>query len=118
MVTSPPRERFGLEACFRDSITVFFPAFNDAPSLPGLIERTVETLQRFTDDYEIIVVDDGSTDDSPQVLAGLQRLYAPVLRIITHHRNLGYGAALRTGFLAATKNYITPTATASMTRGS
>ena len=39
-------------------------------------------------------------------MAGLQNLYAPFLRVITHHRNLGYGAALRTGFLAATKTYI------------
>ena len=91
---------------FRDSITVFFPAFNDAPSLPGLIKRTIETLQRCVTDYEIIVVDDGSTDETPQVLAGLQNLYSPFLRVITHHRNLGYGAALRTGFLAATKTYI------------
>ena len=105
MVARPPRERATAEPRFRDSVSVFFPAFNDARSLPELIERTVKSLERLVADYEIIVVDDGSTDDTPQVLACLQRVY-PFLRIITHRRNLGYGAALRAGFLAATKTYV------------
>ena len=91
---------------FASSISVFFPAFNDAPSLPSLLERTFETLRRVAVDYEVIVVNDGSMDDTGEVLEHLQRQYAPFLRIVTHAENRGYGAALRSGFSAATKDYI------------
>ncbi len=89
-----------------DALTVFFPAFNDADALPTLIQKTHETLQRCTSIFEIIVVNDGSTDHTADVLAELQVRYAPYLRVITHPTNQGYGAALRTGFAAATHGYI------------
>jgi len=94
------------EFCFHSSLTVFFPAYNDALSLPLLLQRTFETLRRFVTDYEVIVVNDGSYDDTSAVLAELCREYGPHLRVITHEHNLGYGAALRSGFLAATKDYV------------
>jgi len=58
-----------------------------------------------TDDYEIIVVNDGSQDHTAQVLAELEAL-VPRLRVIHHPHNLGYGAALRTGFAAAGKEWV------------
>ncbi|MEO5924190.1 MAG: glycosyltransferase family 2 protein [Bryobacteraceae bacterium] len=91
---------------FSGSLTVFFPAYNDAPSLPSLLERTFDTVRRFVADFEVIVVNDGSYDDTARVLEDLAVQYAPHLRVITHPRNLGYGAALRTGFHAATKDYV------------
>ena len=91
---------------FDSGISVFFPAYNDAPSLPSLLERTFETLRRAATDYEVIVVNDGSTDSTAEVLENLRRKYAPYLRIITHAGNRGYGAALRSGFEAAAKDYI------------
>ena len=98
--------RRSAEFCFRSSLTVFFPSYNDAPSLPLLLQRTFETLRRFVTDFEVIVVNDGSYDDTAEVLVELCEEYAPHLRVITHARNLGYGAALRMGFLAATKDYV------------
>ncbi len=89
----------------RPSLTVFFPAFNDSETLPALITSAAETLNDLAQDYEIIVVDDGSTDSTPQVLEGLQRQY-PFLRVVRHPRNLGYGAALRSGFSSATKQLV------------
>ena len=91
---------------FTSGISVFFPAYNDALSLPSLVERTFATLRRVAVNYEVIVVNDGSTDDTAEVLDHLREKYAPFLRIVTHPENRGYGAALRSGFSAATKDYI------------
>ena len=85
------------------SLSVFFPAYNDAPSLPGLLRKTFETLERHVEDYEVIVVNDGSRDNTAEVLDELRRHYAPALRVITHPENRGYGGALRSGFAAATQ---------------
>lgn len=88
------------------SLSVFFPAYNDAPSLPELIRRTFEVLRAHVADYEVIVVNDGSADDTAKVLEDLQRAYCPLLRVVTHERNRGYGGALRSGFAAATKEFV------------
>jgi glycosyltransferase involved in cell wall biosynthesis len=87
------------------SLSVFFPAYNDAPSLPSLIGRTFAVLEEFVDDYEVVVVNDGSWDDTGKVLADLCRAHGK-LRVITHTVNRGYGGALRSGFEAATKDYV------------
>jgi glycosyltransferase involved in cell wall biosynthesis len=57
-------------------------------------------------DFEVIVVNDGSFDDTPRVLAEFRVTYTPRLRVITHPANQGYGAALRTGFEAASKEFV------------
>ena len=88
------------------SLSVFFPAYNDAPSLPSLVGRTFSVLERNVEDYEVIVVDDGSRDGTARVLAELRLVHGPKLRVITHEVNRGYGGALRTGFEAATKDYV------------
>lgn len=94
------------EGKLRGGLSVFFPAFNDAQSLPSLLSRTFTSVQRVTDDYEVIVVNDGSTDTTAALLEQLADQYAPHLRVITHEENLGYGAALRSGFQAATKAFV------------
>ncbi len=88
------------------SLSVFFPAYNDALSLPELLAAAFETLQERVADYEVIVVDDGSRDRTAQVLETLRVRYAPHLRIVTHASNRGYGCALRSGFKAATKDFV------------
>jgi glycosyltransferase involved in cell wall biosynthesis len=90
----------------RPSLSVFFPAYNDAPSLPGLIRKTFETLEPLADDFEVIVVNDGSFDNTAQVLEELHSRYAPRMRVVTHEKNRGYGGALRSGFQAATKDLV------------
>jgi glycosyltransferase involved in cell wall biosynthesis len=87
------------------SITVFFPCFNDGESLRRMIPQAVETLRKLTSDFEIIVVDDGSGDNTPATLESLQSECAS-LRVIRHARNLGYGAALQSGFRNATKDWV------------
>jgi glycosyltransferase involved in cell wall biosynthesis len=91
---------------FTSGLSVFFPAYNDAPSLPGLLAKTFKTLRRYATDYEVIVVNDGSVDDTARVLEQQQKEYGSRLRVVTHTRNRGYGGALRSGFEAAAKEYV------------
>lgn len=85
---------------------MFFPAYNDAPSLPGLLEGAFSVLRTSVNQFEVIVINDGSTDGTAQVLADLEALYAPALRVITHPENRGYGGALRSGFAAARFEFV------------
>jgi glycosyltransferase involved in cell wall biosynthesis len=87
------------------SISAFFPCYNDAPTIGRMVEDARAALERCVADYEIIVVDDGSQDDSAAVLKELATCL-PALRVVTHERNEGYGAALISGFAAATKDWI------------
>ena len=90
----------------RPSLSVFFPAYNDAPSLPALLEKAFAVLPAHADDFEVIVVNDGSRDSTAGVLAELRKRYGPRLRVVTHPVNRGYGGALRSGFAAATKELV------------
>ena len=90
----------------QESLSVFFPAYNDAPSLPALIGKTFEVLGKSVSDFEVIVIDDGSRDKTDAVLHQLQAIHGPRLRIITHEENRGYGGALRSGFEAAAKDLV------------
>jgi glycosyltransferase involved in cell wall biosynthesis len=88
------------------SLSVFFPAYNDAPSLPELLRKTFAVLRAHVADYEVIVVNDGSRDETAQVLDALAAEFHPRLRIVTHPENRGYGGALRSGFAAARKDFV------------
>ena len=85
---------------------MFFPAYNDAPSIGKLVDRAFEVLRERVSDFEVIVVNDGSGDKTAEVLAALQQRHGPRFRVITHPENRGYGVALRSGFAAAQKDFI------------
>jgi len=87
------------------SITVFFPAYNDAGTIASMVVLADRTLRKLSDDYEVLVVNDGSGDHTAQVLSELESVY-PRLRVIHHPANRGYGSALRTGFASASKDLI------------
>ena len=89
----------------RPSISCFFPAFNDEATIAGLVEQALAVLSELSDDYEVVVVNDGSTDGTAAVLDRLAR-ERPRLRVVHHGRNRGYGGALRTGFEAASKDLV------------
>ena len=88
------------------SLSVFFPAYNDAPSLPDLIAKTFAALAAHVADYEVIVINDGSQDKTAEVLDQLRLRHAPYMRVVTHEQNRGYGGALRSGFSAAGKDWV------------
>jgi glycosyltransferase involved in cell wall biosynthesis len=87
------------------SISVFFPAYNDGGTIASMVLTALMTVRELADDYEIIVVNDGSADYTPQILDELARVHKEV-RVIHHEQNKGYGGALRTGFSSATKELI------------
>jgi glycosyltransferase involved in cell wall biosynthesis len=87
------------------SISAFFPAYNDAGTIASMVVVADQTLRDLTDDYEIIVVNDGSPDHTGAILEDLEARY-PRLRVITHSVNRGYGGALRSGFAHATKDLV------------
>ncbi len=87
------------------SISLVLPALNEREVIAQAIAEADEALSGITDDYEIVVVDDGSTDTTRQVVAQ-EALKYPAVRLVVHERNRGYGAALRSGFAAATKEYV------------
>jgi glycosyltransferase involved in cell wall biosynthesis len=86
-------------------VTAVFPAYNDAGTIPSMVIMVLKALPQVTDDYEVVVVNDGSQDYTGEVLAELAGVY-PRLRVLTHPQNRGYGATLRDGFAAAAKEWI------------
>jgi len=87
------------------SVSAFFPCYNDAPTIEGMVKGVTAALEELVEDFEVIVVDDGSTDTSLEVLTSLAR-DLPHLRVIAHERNRGYGGALITAFAAAGKEWV------------
>jgi glycosyltransferase involved in cell wall biosynthesis len=87
------------------SISAFFPAFNDERTIAQMVTDALAVLSRLTDDYEVLVVNDGSTDGTADVLDELARRLSRV-RVVHHPENRGYGAALASGFRHARKDLI------------
>jgi glycosyltransferase involved in cell wall biosynthesis len=86
-------------------LTVFFPAYNDSGTIASMVISAVLTASRLTPDFEVLVINDGSRDATPQIADELARVY-PQVRVIHHQGNRGYGGALRSGFANASKDYI------------
>jgi glycosyltransferase involved in cell wall biosynthesis len=81
-------------------LTVVLPCFDEAENLPDAVRRATDAAERCAVAHEIVIVDDGSTDDTVAV-AGRLAAGDPRVRLIVHAENRGYGAALRSGVAAA-----------------
>jgi glycosyltransferase involved in cell wall biosynthesis len=86
-------------------LSIFFPAYNDSGTIASMVVSALLAARALTPDHEVIVVNDGSKDNTPHILDELARMY-PQVRIVHHVKNRGYGGALRSGFEAATKEYV------------
>lgn len=89
----------------REGISVILPAYNEDANIAHAINQALGVIPHLTDDWEIIVVDDGSTDRTSDVIkeyAGLNERFIP----IRHPSNRGYGAALKSGITNAKKDLI------------
>jgi glycosyltransferase involved in cell wall biosynthesis len=87
------------------SISVFFPCYNDSQSIGKLIDDAHEVLSSLTNNFEIIVIDDGSKDNSRDILKEYAKKYK-TLKLIFHPKNKGYGGALKSGFKTAKKDLV------------
>ncbi|MHC4326701.1 MAG: glycosyltransferase family 2 protein [Planctomycetota bacterium] len=87
------------------SISVFFPCYDEQENVGRTIEKALAVLEKLDADFEVIIIDDGSTDDTGRItdeIAGRDNR----IRVVHHRHNLGYGAALQSGFKAATKELV------------
>jgi glycosyltransferase involved in cell wall biosynthesis len=88
-----------------ESVSAFFPCFNDEATIASVVETAAVVLERLGVDADITVVNDGSSDGSEYVLKRLTET-EPMLRVLTHEHNCGYGGALLSGFGSATKQWV------------
>ena len=95
-----PLQKGNAEAKSLASLSVFFPCYNEQDNILPVVNQAWKVLDGLNRDYEIIIVDDGSSDRTGQVAKDLARQNQR-LRVVTHPANLGYGQALRSGFQAA-----------------
>ena len=89
----------------KPSVSIFYPCYNDWGTMGSMVLLTIQTAKRLGLDYDLTIIDDGS---GPQTLLLLDQLETsfPEVRIVRHARNRGYGAALRSGFASATKEWV------------
>jgi len=87
------------------SISVFFPCYNEQENIGRTVEKALEVLERLNADFEVIIVDDGSSDGTGQIADEIAGRDGRV-KVVHHEGNLGYGAALQSGFKAATKEFV------------
>jgi len=87
------------------SLSLVLPAHNESENIEIVVERALEVLPLYTPEFEIIVVNDGSRDDTGAIIDRLAAQHRSV-RALHHPKNRGYGAALTTGFEASVSDYV------------
>jgi len=80
----------------KPNISIFFPTYNEQETISEVIVKTVRVMREVAGNYEVIIVNDGSTDDTPKIAQRLSKKNKNI-KIVTHAVNRGYGAALRSG---------------------
>ncbi|MCX6639565.1 MAG: glycosyltransferase family 2 protein [bacterium] len=89
----------------QNSLSIFFPCFNEEENVQRSVDAALKAAPLVTDDFEIIVINDGSRDKTGQIADTLAAA-DPRVRVIHHPRNQGYGAALRSGYKGAVKDTV------------
>ncbi|MFC1738756.1 glycosyltransferase family 2 protein [Planctomycetota bacterium] len=87
------------------SISVFFPCYNEEDNVTSTVTAATDTLEKIKADYEIIIVNDGSADSTGRIADKITEQDSRI-KVVHHKTNLGYGAALQSGFKTATKELV------------
>jgi glycosyltransferase involved in cell wall biosynthesis len=87
------------------SISVFFPCYDEQDNVARTVEQALRVLEKLTPDFEVIIVNDGSSDSTGRIADEIVT-HSNNVKVIHHPTNLGYGAALQSGFRAATKELV------------
>ena len=87
------------------SLSIFFPVYNDWGTIASMAVSAINTAEKIADNFEIILVDDGSEEKTQEILRFLESRFQEI-RVVHHPANQGYGGALRTGFKESTKDFI------------
>ncbi len=87
-------------------VSLVIPVHNESANMGRVIPSALETLRRVSSDFEVVLVDDGSTDDTVTVARGLMGEQAPKLVVVTHTRRQGYGITVADGLRAARGEWV------------
>ncbi|UCC22953.1 MAG: glycosyltransferase family 2 protein [Planctomycetota bacterium] len=87
------------------SVSVFFPCYNEQDNVARVVEQALAVLKKLNADFEVIIVDDGSSDATGRIADEISQSDGRI-KVVHHPTNLGYGAALQSGFKAATKEFV------------
>lgn len=89
----------------KESLTISIPAFNEEETLREVAKAALFTLKSLTNNYELLLVNDGSTDKTGEIMSELAKRNKHV-RIITHERNMGFTGAISTSLLNGSKDLV------------
>ncbi len=89
-----------------NELSVFFPCYNEEKNIKNTIDKTIPVLKKITKIWEIILINDGSKDNTAKVLDQIKKQYPKQIKIITHNPNRGYGAAFKSGVYNAKYEWI------------
>jgi len=89
-----------------NGVSVIIAAYNEEENIGNAVDSVYAALKNLISDYEIVIIDDGSTDDTRKIIAVLSKSDKKI-KIITHSQNMGFGSAIQDGIKRATKKYIT-----------
>lgn len=88
-----------------DGLSLFFPAYNEEGNIKNTVEKAIPVLKNVASKYELLIVDDGSKDKTGEIADKLAEEYS-FIRVVHHHPNQGYGAALKSGFYNSKQEWI------------
>ena len=106
-VTFEPPRTFRYEPPTRlNSLSIVMPAYNEAENIAATVRDCLAAAAVVTDCFEVVVVDDGSTDDTASIVESLAAAHSGAVRLIRNERNLGYGPTVRRALAAADKDWV------------
>jgi len=89
----------------QESISITLPAYNEKDNLKDVVLEALSVVKKITSDYEILIVDDGSTDGTKEIADSLAKEY-PNVKVLHHKKNLGFGGAIKSCYRNATKDLV------------